>query len=81
MSCELAHPWVLVCIGSPLSGSVGPKLTEVHRTRHDHGVDPAIWTFGFNLVQCDVARLTKHMDDVLFRESYENIARLAFGIL
>ena len=73
MSCELAHPWVLLCLGSPLSRSEGPKHSEVHRTRLDHDVDTERWVFTQNWVQCDVNNLSKNINDVLFKDAYEKI--------
>ena len=73
MSCELAHPWVLLCLGSPLSRSEGPKHSEVHRTRLDHDVDTERWTFTHNWVQCDVNKLSLNINDVLFKDAYEKI--------
>ena len=73
MSCELAHPWVLLCLGSPLSRSEGPKHSEVHRTRPDHDVDTERWTFTHDWVQCDVNKLSLNINDVLFKDAYEKI--------
>ena len=73
MSCELAHPWMLLCLGSPLSRSEGPKHSEVHRTRLDHDVDTERWVFTQNWVQCDVNNLSKNINDVLFKDAYEKI--------
>ena len=73
MSCEFAHPWVLLCFGSPLSRSEGPQHSEVHRTRLDRDVDTERWTFTHNWVQCDVNSLSRNINDVFFKESYEKI--------
>ena len=80
MSCELAHPWVLLCLGSPLSRSEGPKHSEVHRTRLDHDVDEERWTFNENWVQCDVNFFSKDNNSFfgknnerLFRQFHEKL--------
>ena len=56
-----------------MSRSVGPKLPEVHRIRHDHGINYAVWSWGTNSVQCDVAQTTKHKNVSVFRWNYEMI--------
>ncbi len=80
MRCELAHPCVLLCLGSPSSRSEGPKHSEVNRIRLDHDVDEERWTFNENWVQCDVSRLAKDaqqffspVNDVMFRDYYQKI--------
>ena len=56
LSCSLAHPCVLLCLGSPSSRSEGPKHPEVHRVRLDHGIDAERWEENVNWVQLDVTR-------------------------
>jgi hypothetical protein len=73
LSCELAHPWVLLCLGSPSCRSEGPKHSEFHRTRLDYDLDPERWQFGENYIQCDVNFLSLHISNVLFKENYEKI--------
>lgn len=59
LSCSLAHPCVLLCLGSPSSRSEGPKHPEVHRVRLDHDIDTAVWTQNENWVQIDVNFLSR----------------------
>ena len=79
MSCELAHPCVLLCLGSLSSRSEGPKHSEVHRTRLDHDIDDTRWSENVNWVQLDVNFLSREdtcygkNNDVLFREFYEKL--------
>ena len=63
MSCSLAHPCVLLCLGSPSSRSEGPKHPEIHRVRLDHRIDASVWTQNENWVQIDVNGLTKDNND------------------
>lgn len=63
MSCSLAHPCVLLCLGSPSSRSEGPKHPEIHRVRLDHRIDESVWTQNENWVQIDVNGLTKDNND------------------
>ena len=79
LSCSLAHPCVLLCLGSPSSRSDGPKHPEVHRVRLDHGIDEERWSQNVNWVQLDVNFLSREdtcygkNNDVLFREFYEKL--------
>ncbi len=63
MSCSLAHPCVLLCLGSPSSRSEGPKHPEIHRVRLDHRIDESVWTQNDNWVQIDVNGLSKDNND------------------
>ena len=79
LSCSLAHPCVLLCLGSPSSRSDGPKHPEVHRVRLDHGIDAERWEEKVNWVQLDVNFLSREdtcygtNNKVLFREFYEKL--------
>ena len=80
LSCSLAHPCVLLCLGSPSSRSEGPKHPEFHRVRLDHCIDEAVWSEGVNWVQCDVNFLSRDNNrfwgkdnDRLFREFHEKL--------
>ena len=59
LSCSLAHPCVLLCLGSPSSRSEGPKHPEVHRVRLEHGIDQAVWSQDDNWIQVDVNFLSR----------------------